>query len=72
MGQRLASDLNVLWFNVGTPSHAEFKTHIPLCDPMEEPPMVIDRYDPLARIIREAAEEWFAGSEIAAKMLAAA
>jgi ubiquinone/menaquinone biosynthesis C-methylase UbiE len=26
----------------------------------------------LARIIREAAEEWFAGSEIAAKMLAAA
>lgn len=47
VGQRLASDLRLEWVNVGTPSTAEFKTHIPLCDPMEEPPLVIDRFGPL-------------------------
>lgn len=48
VGQRLASDLDIQWFNVGTPSLPEFKTHIPLCDPMEEPPIVIDRLSPLS------------------------
>lgn len=48
VGQRLASDLNIQWLNVGTPSDSQFKTDIPLCDPMEMPPMVIDRYGPLS------------------------
>jgi len=54
VGQRIASELKVQWFDVGTPSDSEFKTYIPLCDPMEIPPMVIDRYGPLsAQIKRE-------------------
>jgi hypothetical protein len=48
VGQRLASDLNIQWFNVGTPSIAEFETQIPLFDPMEQPPMIIDRLSPLS------------------------
>ena len=32
-GHRLASDLNIQWFNVGTPSIEEFKTDIPLLRP---------------------------------------
>jgi hypothetical protein len=48
VGKRLASGLHVQPLNVGTPSTAEFKTDIPLFDPMEEPPMVISRHSPLA------------------------
>jgi hypothetical protein len=54
VGQRFAIDNSLRWFNVGTPSDAQFKTYIPLYDPMEEPPMVIHRYGPLeAHIKRE-------------------
>lgn len=52
VGQRLASELRIEWFNVGTPGSADFKTDSPLFDPMEEPPLVIYRFSPLAVHIR--------------------
>lgn len=65
-GHRLASDLNIQWFNVGTPSIEEFKTDIPLCDPMEEPPIVIDRLGPLSVHIKR---EGFMVTEIQKAMI---
>lgn len=52
VGGSLASERGIQWSNVGTPSLAEFKTYIPLCNPMEMTPLVIGRYGPLPTQIK--------------------
>jgi hypothetical protein len=46
VGKRLASEQNLEWVNVGTPSTRELKTFDPWFDPSEDPPMLINRYGP--------------------------
>jgi hypothetical protein len=47
VGSHVAKALDLDWMNVGTPPTEEFKTKGAIYDPMEEPPMLVNRYGPI-------------------------
>lgn len=47
VGHRLAEERGLTWVDVGTSNQPDLETAQPLFDPMETPPIVLNRYGPL-------------------------